>query len=56
MDDDQEGKLWNQCQPLEKPAVCHEELNNGGDRGSQMDVGFLFLKFRNFLSKRSLFV
>ena len=35
--------LCNQSQPLEKPAVCNEELNNKEeDGGSQMDVSFCF--------------
>ena len=43
MDDEQEGKLCNQSQPLEKPKVCNEELNNEEeDRGSPMDVYFCF--------------
>ena len=43
MDDEQEEPLCNQSQPLEKPAVCNEELNNEEeDGGSQMDFSFCF--------------
>ena len=43
MDDEQEGQLCNQSQPLEKPAVSNEKLNNEEeDGGSQMDVSFCF--------------
>ena len=43
MDDEQEGQVCNQSQPLEKPAVCNEELNNEKEYGgSQMDVSFCF--------------
>ena len=43
MDDEREGKLCNQTQPLEKSAVCNEELSNEEeDGGSQMDVSFCF--------------
>ena len=43
MDDEREGKLCNQSQPLEKPDVCNEDLNNEEeDGGSQMDVSFCF--------------
>ena len=43
MDDGKEGQLCNQSQPLEKPTVRNEDLNNEGeDGGSQMDVSFCF--------------
>ena len=43
MDDEREGQLCNLSHPLEKPAVCNQELNNKEeDGGSQMDVSFCF--------------
>ena len=43
MDDEREGQLFNQSQPLEKTTVCNEELNNEEeDGGSQMDVSCCF--------------
>ena len=43
MDDEHEEQLCNLSQPIEKPAVCNEELNNREEEeGSQMDVTFCF--------------
>ena len=43
MDDEWEGQLCNQSYPLEKLAVCNEELNNEEEyEGSQMGVSFCF--------------
>ena len=52
MDDEQEGQLCNQSPPLEKLAVCNEELNNEEeDGGSQMDVSFCFSNSEFFCRK-----
>ena len=49
MDDEKEGQLCNQSQPLEKPVVCHEKLNNEEEYGgSQMDVYFCFSNSKFF--------
>ena len=41
MDDKKEEQLYNPSQPIEKPAVCYEELNNKEEgEGSQMHVPF----------------
>ena len=57
MDDEQEGHLCNQSQPLEKPAVCNEELNNEEeDGGSQMDVSFCFPNSEIFCQEEIYFL
>ena len=57
MDDEWEGNLCNQSQPLEKPAVCNEELNNEEeDGGSQMDVSFCFSNSEIFCRKEVCFL
>ena len=57
MDDGREGQLCNQSQPLEKPAVCNEELNNEEeDGGSQMEVSFVFQVQKFFVKKKSIFL
>ena len=43
MEDEKDEQLCNQSHTIEKPAVCHEELNRKEeDEGSQMDVSFCF--------------
>ena len=52
MDGEQGGQLFNQSQPLEKTALCNEELNNEEeDGGSQMDVSFCFSNSEIFCRK-----
>ena len=53
MEDGKDEQLCNQSHTIEKPAVCHEELNSKeGDEGSQMDVSFCFLNSEFFVENK----